>query len=251
MTRCARVDTCRSPPAGTARSSSTGRSTRSAVRSWTELERIYEQLRLRDLRDGVERTVAQRRADALVEMAMRSATAPADGLRPRPLFTVTIGIDHFNWMCHTASGTLIEPDLLIPLLSDADIERIVYDPPNRRVEASRRRTFVGAMRRIIEVRDRHCQHPSGCDQPAHRCDVDHIEPHSRGGITCICNGQLLCTYHNRILKAQQDTRASRPPTTPQRTGNPLPVATDLAPRWCATDHHRHGDAATRAPPQAG
>ena len=47
-----------------------------------ELHRLCEQLRLRDERDGTIRTLQQRRADALVEMAMRSATAPTDGLRP-------------------------------------------------------------------------------------------------------------------------------------------------------------------------
>ena len=95
----------------------------------TELDRLGEQLRLQDQHDGTVRTVQQRRADALVEMATRSATAPAGGLRPRPLFTVTIGIDPFNHLCETAAGTVIAPGLLIPLLSDADIERIVYDPP--------------------------------------------------------------------------------------------------------------------------
>ena len=179
----------------------------------TELERIREQLRLQDLRDGVERSVQQRRADALVEMAMRAATAPADGLRPRPLFTVTIGIEHFNWMCHSAAGTVMAPDLLIPLLSDADIERVVYDPPNRNISASRRRRFTGAIRRIIEIRDRHCQHPSGCDEPANRCDVDHVVPHP-DGITCLCNGQLLCAHHNRTIKAAEDLAARSSPQPP-------------------------------------
>ena len=124
----------------------------------TELDRLCERLRLQDLRDGVVRTATQRRADALVEMAMRSATAPADGLRPRPLLTVTIGIEPFNHLCQTAAGTVVAPGLLIPYLSDADIERIVYDPPKRRIEASWRRSFSGALRRIIEIRDGHCQH---------------------------------------------------------------------------------------------
>ncbi|MGI9053831.1 MAG: hypothetical protein ACR2HQ_14515 [Ilumatobacteraceae bacterium] len=39
-----------------------------------------EQLRLRDARDGVVRTAAQRRADTLVEMALRSRTAAEGGL---------------------------------------------------------------------------------------------------------------------------------------------------------------------------
>jgi Domain of unknown function (DUF222) len=115
----------------------------------TELDRICEQLRLQDLRDGVVRTATQRRADALVEMAMRSATAPADGLRPRPLLSVTIGIDPFGHLCQTAAGTVIAPGLLVPYLSDAEIERIVYDPPARRFEASRKRSFSAAMRKII------------------------------------------------------------------------------------------------------
>ena len=41
----------------------------------------------------------------------------------------------------------------------------------------------GALRRAIQVRDRHCQHPSGCDEPADRCDVDHTVPVSQNGRT--------------------------------------------------------------------
>ena len=37
--------------------------------------------------DELARTSGQRRADALVEMATRSRTAPADGIRPAPLFS--------------------------------------------------------------------------------------------------------------------------------------------------------------------
>jgi hypothetical protein len=171
-----------------------------------ELHRICEAMRLQDERDGTIRTIQQRRADALVEMAMRSATAAADGLRPRPLFTVTIGIEPFNTLCELADGSVIAPGLLVPLLSDADIERIVYDPPNRRMEASYKRSFVGAVRRIIEARDRHCQHESGCDVRASRCDVDHVVPRSTGGITCICNGRLLCPAHNRIPELRDPSR---------------------------------------------
>ena len=205
----------------------------------TELDRLCDQLRLEDFRDGVERTAQQRRADALVEMAMRSATAPADGLRPRPLLTVTIGIDPFNHLCQTAAGTVIAPGLLMPLLGDADIERIVYDPPNRNISASRRSRFSGAVRRIIEIRDQRCQHP-GCDEPAARCDADHIVPRSQGGITCLCNGQLLCAYHNRIFKMANDKTALRRP----------PPAGGTHP--CPHPEHHHSDlAATGTDDTAG
>ena len=212
----------------------------------TELHRLCEQLRLQDLRDGVERTATQRRADALVEMAMRSATASADGLRPRPLFTVTIGIDPFNHLCQTAAGTVIAPGLLIPLLGDADVERIVYDPPARRIEASWKRSFTGALRRIIEIRDQHCQHP-GCDEPAVRCDADHIIPRSDGGITCLCNGQLLCAYHNRTYKAAADKARRLAATTTRLHPCPHPHHHGVGDLPATGTDDSGADDATRGP----
>ena len=43
--------------------------------------------------DELARTSAQRRADALVEMATRSRTASAEGIRPAPLFSVLVGYE--------------------------------------------------------------------------------------------------------------------------------------------------------------
>ena len=65
------------------------------------------------------------------------------------------------------------------------------------MSVSHRRTFTGALRRAIEARDRHCQHPSGCDTPVERCDVDHIIPVNAGGITEQWDGRLECHPHNR------------------------------------------------------
>ena len=71
----------------------------------------------------------RRDGDPVGDDARRRAT-------PKPLFTVTTGIGHFVWLCHTAAGTIIEPELAMPYLSQAEIERMVYDPPNRKLEAS-------------------------------------------------------------------------------------------------------------------
>ncbi len=99
------------------------------------------------------------------------------------------------------SGAAISDELTrlerILYLDDADLERIVFDGPDRVLSVSTRRRFTGALRRAIEVRDRHCQHPSGCDEPAPTCDVDHIEPWPIARRTSQDNGRLQCRPHNR------------------------------------------------------
>lgn len=162
-----------------------------------ELDHLAERIRLADLSAGIDRTPAQRRAAALVEMARRSATAPADGRRPRPLFTVLVGDRSLEQLCELANGTVIPVPALVPHLRDACLESILFDGPSTVVSVSARRTFTGAVRRAVQVRDRHCQHPSQCDIPADRCDIDHIVPHARGGPTSQFNGRLECGPHNR------------------------------------------------------
>jgi hypothetical protein len=163
----------------------------------SELGRLERELFLADERDGRARTAGQRRAAALVAMAQRSATAPAGGRAPRPLFSVLLGDAAFSQLCELANGTVITPRHLVPWLSSADLETVLFDGPSTVISVSHRRSFTGALRRAIEVRDRHCQHPAGCDIPADRCDVDHIVPHARGGATSQFNGRLECTSHNR------------------------------------------------------
>ncbi|MGI8686104.1 MAG: DUF222 domain-containing protein, partial [Acidimicrobiales bacterium] len=97
-----------------------------------ELERRYDELFAADwaearARLGDAATVAdllrsqqQRRADALLEMAIRSGTAPADGRRPEPLFTVLVGYETFAGpVCEMANGTVVTPGTLAQWLHQA------------------------------------------------------------------------------------------------------------------------------------
>jgi hypothetical protein len=148
--------------------------------------------------DHLERTPAQRRADALVEMARRSAAKPADATPPRPLLVVHLGDESLRRMCELASGTVIAPGRLVPLLDEAEIQRIVYAGRSRRITelGERTRFFTGPLREAILLRDRRCKHP-GCRVRAHDCEVDHIRPRSKGGLTVQENGQAHCDHHNR------------------------------------------------------
>lgn len=144
------------------------------------------------------RTPTQRRADALVEMARRAGAVPAGAQMPEPLFTVLVGYETFaGRICELGDRTVIAPGSLIPWSDRAWLERVVFDGPDRiRNVGVRRRIFSGATRRAVEVRDLECFHDL-CEVPAQRCEIDHVQPWSAGGLTVEGNGRAACGFHNR------------------------------------------------------
>jgi hypothetical protein len=145
------------------------------------------------------RTSAQRRHDALVEMATRALTAPADGKRPAPLVTVMVDVDTFaGRVCELAAGTVIAPGAVAELLGcdETLIQRVVADGANRVRDISSARNFRGTLRRVLEVLHRRCEHGT-CFVPADQCQGDHILAWSEGGLTTQDNGRLGCGPHNR------------------------------------------------------
>jgi hypothetical protein len=177
---------------------------------YDEFHRLERQLFEKDLAEArrlhgddamahLARTGAQRGADAMMLMAERSAIAPEGGRKPAPLFTVLVGYETFaGRVCELEDGTVVHPTELQQFLAEAEIERIVFAGPARVIEVGKRtRFFTGALRRAIQVRDRHCQDPSGCDEPITRSEADHIEEFEDGGFTTQDNGELKCGHHNR------------------------------------------------------
>jgi hypothetical protein len=146
----------------------------------------------------LKRTPAQRRADALVQMAIRSRTAPADGRPPEPLFSVFVGYETFaGRICELANGAVVTPGSVVPWLPQSWIESVVFDGPSRIIDMGvKRRLFTGATRRAVQLRDRQCFHEF-CDLPAEDCQIDHIVPYAAGGETTQANGRPACGFHNR------------------------------------------------------
>ena len=144
------------------------------------------------------RTSAQRRHDALVEMARRSQAVPAGARLPEPLFTVLVGYETVaGRICQLANGTVVTPGSLVPWLSEAWVERVVFDGPDRVVNVGqRRRLFEGGTRRAVQVKDQEC-FDEFCDVPADDAQIDHIQPWAAGGLTTVENGRAACGYHNR------------------------------------------------------
>ncbi|HUS62839.1 MAG TPA: DUF222 domain-containing protein, partial [Acidimicrobiales bacterium] len=129
---------------------------------WTEAK---ERLGRDPLISDLARTPAQRRADALVEMAARARTTQPGGRRPAPLFTVVVGLDTLKGpLLELLNRTILTPGQAVQWLTEADVERIVFDPPSRVIDVgAKRRFFRGALRRALEIRDRTCFHPT-CDE---------------------------------------------------------------------------------------
>ena len=178
--------------------------------------------------DELARTSGQRRADALVEMATRSRTAPAEGIRPAPLFSVFVGYETLHGrICELENGTVLHPSALEPWMDSAYFERALFSLGNRIDVSVRSRFFTGGTRRAIELRDRICTHPH-CYEPAENCQVDHIETYASGGLTTQENGRLLCGFHNRLRNQEHpgDQRQRPPPSS--LTGRPPPG--ESAPR---------------------
>jgi hypothetical protein len=144
----------------------------------------------------LQRTSAQRRADALTEMAIRSRMKPKDGRRPEPLFTVVLGLPKFEQVCELASRTVTTPGSLVPWFDQAWVERMVFGPASRVLDVGvQRRLFEGGTRRAVEVRDENTCFHDLCDEPIEQ--IDHIEPSSWGGPTHQDNGRGACAFHNR------------------------------------------------------
>jgi hypothetical protein len=163
--------------------------------------------------EHLQRTPAQRRADALVIMAERAMAMPPGSRLPAPLITVHVGYETFAGpLCELSSGTVITPGQVIPLLDRAYIERAVFEGPNRIIELGERtRFFRGGLRRCVEIIHRRCVHP-GCDVSAEECDIDHEIEFNDGGLTTQENGKPRCKPdHRHKSRTGNKSRKQRPP----------------------------------------
>ena len=97
------------------------------------------------------------------------------------------------------------------------------------------RFFNRAQRRAIAARDGGCA-ITGCTVPAAWCEVHHVIPWYKGGMTRIGNGVLLCWYHHHSIDTSGwDIRMVR--------GKPevrAPFCYDPSRTWRAAGGHRAG-----------
>jgi hypothetical protein len=165
------------------------------------------------------RTDTQRRFDAFCAIFRAAATAPADGIAPRPVLNLLVGLNTYQRLIErhltgtdpglgsnldlhteriaTTTGITISPTELLAASVIAEVRRVVIDAAGVVVDAGRkRRLFTGPARDMALLLSHSCGH-LGCTVPADRCDVDHLAEWERDdGGTDQSNGLPRCSTHN-------------------------------------------------------
>jgi hypothetical protein len=149
------------------------------------------------------RSAAQRRADALIEMARRATAARADQPAARPLVIVKTDLEAVESRAgrpaETDNGTPVSPQTLQRLLCDANVCRVVINGESVVLDVGRdSRTATAAQRRALLVRDGGCAFP-GCDRPPGWCEAHHIVWWEHDGTTDLLNLCLLCSHHHHAI----------------------------------------------------
>jgi hypothetical protein len=153
------------------------------------------------------RSLEQRRADALVDMARESLAGTRQGELPRPVVDVLIDPETYAGLPPSdldrirSDITSIGPvpvDTIRRLMCDATLCALVGTSKQVLEMGEGIRVPSAAQRRAVIARDGHCQFP-GCDRPARWCDVHHVIPVSVGGKTILTNLVLLCRRHHRAV----------------------------------------------------
>jgi hypothetical protein len=152
-----------------------------------------------------ERTPAQRRADALGEIArewLDLAERPTLG-RERPHVVVTMDLAALEAQSRGRASFedvgSITPKTARRLACDAQVSRVITDARSMPLDVGRATKVVSpAMRRALAIRDGGCAFP-GCERPPGWCDAHHVKHWADGGETALPNLVLLCRPHHRVV----------------------------------------------------
>lgn len=177
---------------------------------WTEARRQHGS---NATTDHLQRTEAQRRADAFLAMARAAASTPPGSQTPRP--TVNVLIDQASFEAHlrgetpdpaayrnvvirTQTGRRLHPDDAVNAALIGHVRRVVYDSSGTVIDLGRRsRLFRGSSREAVMLLLTACVW-IGCDRPIAWCDADHSLGWKAHGATVPRNGGPLCQHHNHL-----------------------------------------------------
>ncbi len=152
-----------------------------------------------------QRTVDQRRADALIELCAKLAGVPDPELPATGAKTqVIVTMDYDQLRDRLGYGTTIDGQPLTPamvrmLACDAAITPVILRSESQPLDVGRTSRLVTPAQRIaLYIRDRGCTFP-GCDRLPSWCDAHHLTHWLDLGHTKVQNLALLCRHHHTIV----------------------------------------------------
>ncbi len=161
----------------------------------------------------LDRTEAQRRADAFVAMAKAAASAAPGSRAPKTTVNILIDDETFearlrgetpdprryrDVVVRTQTGRRLHPDDAVNAALIGHIRRVVCDGSGTVIELGRRqRLFRGSAREAVMLLLTTCVW-IGCDRPIAWCDADHSVSWKAFGATVPRNGGGLCDCHNNF-----------------------------------------------------
>jgi len=156
-----------------------------------------------------DRTGAQRRADALVDVCrahLDGGTAVASR-GEKPHVSVIVDLQTLEGRTGSLSeledGTVLDPETARRIACDASVSRVIVNGASAPLDIGRKtRTVPAGLRRALVARDRGCTY-QGCDRPARWCEAHHIVPWAQNGPTSLDNLRLLCRRHHRMMHPEQ------------------------------------------------
>ncbi len=155
---------------------------------------------------GETRSPAQRRADALTELAQRAMDAgslPESG-GERAHVNLVVDLVTLEGRTGARAADLdwsgpVPGETARRLSCDAALSRVITDGASEILDVGRKtRLIPAAIRRALHVRDGGCVFP-GCDRPPPWTDAHHIRHWADGGATSLDNLALLCRTHHRAV----------------------------------------------------
>jgi hypothetical protein len=152
------------------------------------------------------RTTAERRADALVDLARASldhgvrpgADQPVAGGRRRPHIEIVVGLEDLHDGPASTYDAGLGNTALRRYTCDSTVHRVVADAASRILDYGRgTRTVPHHLYRALVHRDGGCRYPS-CDRPPWWTEAHHIHHWIDGGETNQDNLVLLCARHHHL-----------------------------------------------------
>ena len=173
--------------------------------------------------DGTRIPIDARRADALVALVTGASGSSQSGTRPVAAVQVSMDLATLLGLrdnpAELAGYGPIPASAARALAADGTWRRLIHEPLTGALLDLGQTSYrpSAALDRFIRSRDAYCTFP-GCNQPAHRCELDHTCPYACGpaGRTDRNNLGALCENHH-IVKHETDWRLRRDQTTHEAT----------------------------------